>query len=228
MVLSTHQPYFCPHAGFFLKAHLSDIFVILDSVQFPRGTTWITRNRFKNDQGTLWLTIPVCKKGLGLQPINRVRIYPGGRWAAKHLASFKHAYGHAPYFADHLKFIEEIFSAGFQRLIDMNMAIIRHLLQSLKIKSQIRLLSQTGIQKRGTALLIDICRRMGADTFLTQKSAVNHLDEILFRKEGIQLRYFNAPTPVYPQLWGDFIANLSMFDMVFNCGPKARDILLAG
>jgi len=228
MILSTLPPSFCPHTGFFLKAHLSDVVVILDSVQFPRGTTWITRNRFKNDQGTLWLTIPVYKKGLGLQRINRVRIDHSGRWADKHAASFKHAYGYAPYFSDHLRFIEEIFVARFQRLIDMNMAIIRHLMQSLKIGTEIRLLSETGIQNKATPLLIDICKLMGADTFLVQKSAGKYLQEALFGEKGIQLRYFNPTMRVYPQLWGDFITNLSMFDMVFNCGPKARDILIAG
>ena len=73
MILSTSQPYFSPFPGFFLKAFLSDIFVILDEVQFPRGTTWLTRNRFKNDQGTLWMTVPVWKKGLGLQKIKEER-----------------------------------------------------------------------------------------------------------------------------------------------------------
>jgi hypothetical protein len=67
MIVSANQPYFFPYPGFFYKAHHSDIFVILDTVQFPRGTTWITRNRFKNHQGSLWMTLPVRKKGLGLQ-----------------------------------------------------------------------------------------------------------------------------------------------------------------
>ena len=59
MILSANQPYFAPFAGFFHKAILADVFVLLDEVQFPRGTTWMNRNRFKNDQGTLWMTIPV-------------------------------------------------------------------------------------------------------------------------------------------------------------------------
>jgi len=74
MILSTNQPYFAPYPGFFYKAHLSDCLVILDDVQFPHKTTWISRNRFKNDQGTFWMTIPVLKKGLGLQKISQVRI----------------------------------------------------------------------------------------------------------------------------------------------------------
>ncbi|MGD9090852.1 MAG: WbqC family protein, partial [Desulfobacterales bacterium] len=64
MIISTQQPYFIPYPGFFYKAWQSDVFVILDTVQFPQGTTWTSRNRLKNDQGALWLTVPVWKKGL--------------------------------------------------------------------------------------------------------------------------------------------------------------------
>jgi hypothetical protein len=84
MILSTYQPYFAPFPGFFHKMLLSDIFVLLDEVQFPRGTTWITRNRFKHDQGSLWITVPVRKKGLGLQRINEVKICHEAPSARKH------------------------------------------------------------------------------------------------------------------------------------------------
>ncbi|NVM57926.1 MAG: WbqC family protein [Desulfobacterales bacterium] len=50
MIVSAYQPFFSPFPAFFYKAHLSDLMVILDDVQFPLRTTWITRNRFKNDQ----------------------------------------------------------------------------------------------------------------------------------------------------------------------------------
>ncbi len=31
--------------------------------------------------------------------------------------------------------------------------------------------------------------------------------------------------PVYPQLYGDFIPNLSLLDLLFNCGPDSLKIL---
>jgi hypothetical protein len=142
MIVSTHQPYFSPFSGFFYKAYLADVFVVLDTVQFPRGTTWISRNRFKNDQGTLWLTIPVWKKGLGLQRIHEVRVCHEFRWAAKHLASLKSAYAKAPYFADHMPFLEEAYLARFEKLIDLNLTIIRYLFRQLKIDTEIKLLSE--------------------------------------------------------------------------------------
>lgn len=228
MILSTNQPYFSPFAGFFLKAHRSDVFILLDNVQFPRGTTWMSRNRFKNDQGTLWMTIPVCKKGLGLQAIDAVKICREGRWRTKYPASLAAAYANAPYYRDHVEFIQRMFSPGFERLVDLNLAIIDYLMEQLGVVTEVRRASELGVQQKGSALLVEICRRLGASTYLTRRCAAKYLDVNLFRTAGIRLRTFEPSCRVYPQLWGDFIADLSAFDLLFNCGPKAHAILTAG
>ena len=226
MIISTHQPYFIPYPGFFYKARQSDIFVILDTVQFPQGTTWISRNRLKNDQGTLWLTVPVWKKGLGLQRICDVRICHAFRWVTKHLASLRSAYARAPYVADHLPFIEDTYWTRFEKLIDLNLAFIHYLFRQLHIETEIKLLSELGIQSSGNHLLVDICRQLSASVYLAQAAAVNYLDSSLFQKAGLQIQSIKPPVWIYPQLWGPFIGNLSILDMLFNCGPKAQDILL--
>lgn len=228
MILSAHQPYFAPYPGFFHKASLSDVFVLLDEVQFPRGTTWVSRNRFKHHQGTLWITIPVRKKGLGLQKINEVRICHEGRWHKKHWESLKTAYANAPYFPDHRDFLEAVFSERLERLADLNRKVIGYLAEALGVKTPILRLSELGVAATGTRRLVEICRIVGASRFLAQSSARKYLDEDLFQAAGVALSFFNPLSPVYPQLWGDFLPNLSVFDLVFNCGPRARDMLLGG
>ena len=225
MIISTNQPYFLPFPGFFYKAHLSDVFVILDTVQFPRGTTWTSRNRFKHDQGTLWLTVPVWKKGLGLQRIDEVRICHEFRWSIKHLQSLKTAYARAPYFGDHLPFIETTYRKGFEKLVEFNMVFIRYLFRQLNIETEIKLLSELGIQTTGNQMLVEICRRLGASVYLAQRAAVKYLDGGLLQREGVEVQPIKQPACIYPQLWGAFIPNLSSFDLLFNCGPKAHDIL---
>ena len=227
MILSANQPYFFPFPGIFLKSFLSDIFVVLDEVQFPRGTTWLTRNRFKNDQGTIWMTIPVWKKGIGLQKINDVKICYEGRWQKKHLASLRSAYARSPYLRNHIDFAERIFLSEFERLIDLNLTILRYLKKHLLINTKIILLSELGIEATGIHLLLEVCRRLGADSYLAQLPAKKYLDANLFRDAGISLKFFSIPSLVYPQLWGDFIPNLSAFDLLLNCGPKAHEILIA-
>ena len=226
MIVSAHRPYFCPYPGFFYKAMKSDIVVLLDDLQYPRGTTWINRNRFKNDQGCLWMTVPVWKKGLGLQKINEVRICHEGRWQRKYLETLKVAYGNAPYLRDHIHLFKEFFSPRCDALIDMNLAMIRYLMDVLGIETEIVLLSRMNMRGKGSSLLIDVCRFLGGSVFLAQRSASTYLDEILFQEAGIRLLYVTPPSIVYPQLWGDFIGNLSVFDLIFNCGPKSRDIML--
>lgn len=53
------QPYFVPYAGYFRLLAAADVFVILDTVQFPRRG-WVHRNRLPNRSGEPeWFTIPL-------------------------------------------------------------------------------------------------------------------------------------------------------------------------
>jgi len=173
------------------------------------------------------MTVPVWKKGLGLQKIDDVRICHEGRRTKKHLESLKQAYAHAPYFADHLQFTEKLFSTTFYKLIDFNMAIIDHLMLYLGVDTEIRRLSELNIKTGGDHLLIEICRYFDASDYVAPAAAGKYLNADLFEKAGIELHYVKPRVFVYPQLWGDFIPDLSAFDLLFNCGPKAREIIFS-
>jgi hypothetical protein len=226
MILSATRPYFAPFPGFFYKAHLADRLVILDDVQFPNATTWITRNRFKGHQGMLWMTIPVWRKGRSLQKIRDVRICHEGLWAYKHVHSFMTAYKRAPFFSDHADFIEGLFSARHEPLLDFNMEIIQYLLRELDIDTELILQSELGVDSNGMQVLVDLCVACETDRLLIQKAAQAHVDVAILKGAGIQVEFFRYESPVYPQLWGSFVPNLSAFDLLFNCGPKSHDILM--
>jgi hypothetical protein len=222
MIVSAARPYFCPYPGYFAKILACDIFVILDEVQFPQGSTWITRNRFKNDQGTLWMSIPVKKKGLGLQKISDVKICHEGRWRKKHLTSLHQAYLHAPYRDEYMGIFERSFSSGQESIFEMNMEIVSYVLGELGCTTRIIRMSDLGIQEKGTRLIVDICLALKATHYLVQESARKWLDNILFERSGIEVEFYNPPAQIYPQLWGSFVPNLSIFDLLFTCGPKTK------
>ena len=62
MKVACHQPAYLPWPGFFCKAMKADVIVLLDGVQFPRGTSRVNRNRIKTPGGQTWLTVPVLKR----------------------------------------------------------------------------------------------------------------------------------------------------------------------
>jgi hypothetical protein len=225
MIVSAARPYFCPYPGYFAKILASDIFVILDDVQFPLGSTWITRNRFKNDQGTLWMGIPVWKKGLGLQKIQDVKVCHEGRWHKKHLASLHQAYLHAPYRDEHMGILEKLSSSGQESIIEMNMEIISYVLKELGCTTKLIRMSDLGIKGKGTRLIVDICLALNARCYLVQASGRKWLDGISFERSGVEVKLYKPQTRVYPQLWGPFIPDLSIFDLLFTCGPKIKSYM---
>jgi hypothetical protein len=42
-----------------------------------------------------------------------------------------------------------------------------------------------------------------------------------FEAAGIQVRFQEFVCPTYPQLWGEFVPNLSLIDFWMNQGPGA-------
>jgi hypothetical protein len=225
VIVTTHQPIFLPWIGFFYKALLADLVVLLDDVQFARGFTWVNRNRLKCDQGELWLTVPVKKKGRGLQKISDVEVLDEGNWPRRFYQGISQNYVHAPYFADHRAFLKDLMQMRWRKLVELNIAAIYYLAGSLGIGNKVVLQSSLQIQSQGSELLVKITKETGADVYLTPLVSKKYVDENLFTQQGINVQFFNFIPPVYPQLWGEFLCNLSALDLLLNCGGKSLEVI---
>jgi hypothetical protein len=227
MVVATHQPIFLPWPGFFFKAIHTDCLVLLDNVQFPRGRGWMNRNRLKSEQGELWLTVPVHKKGLGLQSIREVKVFSDSNWRRKHLRGVRQNYANAPYLAEHFPSLKSIYDDSHELLVELNVALIRYFFEVLHIETELVMQSDLGVVGRGTDLVVRICRYMGAGRYLTFPIAAKYLRSEDFERERVGLQLTRFESPVYPQLWGGFLSNLSVLDLLLNCGPKSEVVLSA-
>jgi len=227
-IVAVHQPIFLPWPGFFHKAAHSDYLVLLDNVQFPRGRSWLTRNRLKNENGEVWLTVPVLRKGRELQTIGRVEIHNENAWRRKHLACIRQNYVNAPYFSDYFVGIEIIYQKNHSILADFTTELLSFFLKELSLKTEVIRQSELGITGKGTDLFVGICEYLSADLYCSLPSAEKHIDKEAMRKHKIRIIRANFRPPVYPQLWGDFIYNLSILDLLLNCGPKSRQLIVGG
>jgi hypothetical protein len=225
MIAACYQPYFMPWPGFFAKAMRADLMVLLDDVQFPLGSSWVSRNRIKTKDGQLWLSVPVLRKGRSLQKIHEVEIFNQSGWGKKLCQRLAFAYHHAPYLTDHQPFFDRVFHKRWTHLLPLNLTVLDYLRGTLELKTPFQRSSQLRIVATGTSLLVEICRRLGADVYLSSAPGRKYIDEELFRQAGIEVRYFKFRPPAYPQLWGSFLPNLSVVDILFNCGPRSRQII---
>jgi hypothetical protein len=88
MILSIHQPNYLPWLGFFDKIKQSDIFVIFDNVQYPRGKNHFSnRNKIKIPNKGKWLTVPVAGKS-EIKNFNEIG-FKNDTWKEEHLRLLK-------------------------------------------------------------------------------------------------------------------------------------------
>ena len=221
MILSVHQPQYLPWLGYFDKIAKSDCFVFLDCVQYKKRE-FQNRNKIRTKDGWIWLTVPVISKSKGFQLINEVLINSSIGWQNKHLKSIICCYKNAKYFNEHIGFFENIYNKKFEKLIDINLAIIYYLLEQFSIKTKIFFESSLSISTKKTQRIIDICKKLNADTYLSGIGGKDYLDEELFEKENIKLIYQDFKHPVYKQCYEPFIPYMSVIDFLFNCGKEFK------
>src|SRR5262245_61030054 len=92
MILAAHQLHYLPWLRYFHKIAQSDVFVILDNIQFTKND-WHNRNKIKGPQGAMILTVPVLHK-FG-QPLSEVQIDNKQPWRRKHWGSISGNYSKA-------------------------------------------------------------------------------------------------------------------------------------
>lgn len=226
MVVTIHQPEHLPWLGFFNKIRQADVFVVLDHVQYRRRY-FQNRNRIRGSEGPLWLTVPVRVKGRYDQPINEVEIDTEGhpRWTRQCWNSLRHCYAKAPFFSDHAEFFESLYARRWTRLADFNQEIIHYLLAALGIRVEVVRSSTLDLTGRKGDLMLETCRKLGADAYLSGISGRAYLDEIAFTDAGIALRFQEFHHPIYRQLHEPFIPCLSTVDLLFNHGPASLDVI---
>jgi len=218
------QPGYLPWIGFFDLAAKSDIFVILDCVQYDKRS-WRNRNRIRTPDGWQWLTVPVITKGRYLQRIDETRIDNTKNWAQKHLTAIATHYSRSPYFADYFGLLEEVLRRDWEYLLELDMRLIRALDDAFGLGTNYVMASSLSPSGRKMELLIDICKKVGANRYLNGDTGRAYLREEPFEQNGIALEFHNYTHPVYRQCYDGFVSHMSAIDLLFNYGRRSREFI---
>lgn len=222
-----HQPNFLPWLGYFHKISLVDDFVFFDDVQFPRGKTFGNRVKIKTNNGELWLTVPVLSKG-ELQAFNAILINNTAPWQRKIMKTIELSYSKAKYFEKYHKSFSEVFLAPYERLIDLNVSLIKYIVKEIGLNVEMHFSSEVvGDEESSEEKIISILKNLGATGYVTGSGvgSLRYIDEERFGQENIGIQWQKFISPVYPQLWGPYIPDLSIIDLLFNCGEDSLGML---
>jgi hypothetical protein len=222
-IASIHQPQYLSYLGFFQKLSCCDIFVVMDNVQFDRRGLQ-NRNKIKNQKGEQWLTVPVCHTVRDEEYINQMLINPDQPWVQKQWGSIMTNYAKAPFFDLYAPALQEILNLGWTHLCDLNMVLTRWVMEHLSIKIPIVYLSTLDVEGSKSELLVNICKTIGADTYLSGPGGRQYMNLLSFETGGIKVHWQEFNFPTYEQLFPElgFIPYLSILDTLFCCGPNTR------
>lgn len=224
MICGIHQLHYLPWLRYFDKIARSDVFVILDNIQYNKSG-WQNRNKIKGDGGPMLLSVPVHAPHGCL--LHEVTIDDTQPWRRKHLQAIRQQYGRAPYFTQYADFLDETYTRVWKTLNALNRHMLAFFLQALGIHTRVAYSSDFNVPGIATGRLINLIRAVGADTYFSGAYALDcYLDAAQLASAGIGLRLQDWRAPVYPQLHGPFVADLSVLDLLMQCGPDSLDVLM--
>jgi hypothetical protein len=219
------QPRFFPGLHYLHRMMVADVFVIFDSVQFnPRHEE--NRGKVKAAQGAEWLTVPMRKTSRE-QLISDTRIDHSQAWQRKLLRTIRHLYGKAPCYETYAPAIERILEAPYETLTELDRASWEPALRLLGVRCRFVCSSELPVSGKGPRLLLDICKHLGADTYLSGTFGREYLDTDTFVREGVKVLFHEYHYRPYRQCHEGFLPFLSYLDTLFNVGLE-RDAVLAG
>lgn len=215
------QSSFIPWRGYFDFVASVDLFVFHDDLQYTKGD-WRNRNRIKTSKGTEWLTVPIHYHKVS-QLICETLIDNSTSWSVKHINKWKAEYRAAPHLDDVLDILHGIEDCQEKTISQLNLKSIRRICEYLNISTPMLQSSELSLTGNKTDRLIDLLKKLNASTYLSGPSADTYLDKEAFRRNGIQLEYKSYDYTPYPQLWGEFVGEVTVLDLIANCGPEAKN-----
>ena len=111
----------------------------------------------------------------------------GARWRKKHVLSLKASYGRAPHFDRIFPRLDAVYAAQDWRLLnDFNWALLAVILELVGHSAPVLRSSALGLEGMATARLIDLCRKLDADTYLSGAyAATQYLDTAGLAAAGV-------------------------------------------
>lgn len=231
MIVSIMQPAYLPWLGYFNRLQLSDLTIVLDHVQMDRSskTRFANRNKIRTPQGWSWLTVPIHTKGLhGELFLDRIRVRNEEPWGEKMWRSIASNYRRTTHFETYAAPIRDALAREWSLLSALNWRLTEHLMKALGVELPVIFSSTLDVRSAKSDLIVDLCRHVGATTYISGPFGRDYLVRQAFVEAGVDLVFHDYDHPEYRQAFAGFEPYMSVIDVLFNHGPEAAAIIARG
>ena len=233
IIISGHQPVYLPWLGLFHKLSLCDKFVYMDTVQYLDGD-WNNRNKIKTPNREFLLTVPINKKESKQKNINEIKISNNSEnakefWQRKHWETIKVNYKKAPFFHHYAEDIEKMYlNTEWKNLVDLCWYQFNYFKSCLGINEcEVIRMSEVDFLGKKDELILNQCKKLNGSAVVFGEQGINYVNIEKFNKEKKYIYFQNYNHPTYEQRFNSFVSHMSVLDLLFNCGPESKKILMS-
>lgn len=196
----------------YMTAVLSHEPVYIEAHGVFQKQTWRNRCQILTAQGVDTLIVPVVE-GRSKRPIREARIDYRQPWLNRHRRAIQTAYGKAPYFEHYNEAFERVFQQRPAFLFDLNWEVLTICLHFLGTEKS--LLPTEAYFSVENQWVVDGRNQIHPKRPFTERS---------FYRPRAYRHVFGLPTGE-GAIQEQFFPNLSILDLLFTQGPRARQIL---
>ena len=215
------QSNYIPWKGYFDLLHSVDPFIFHDDIQYTKND-WRNRNKIKTPSGAQWITIPCGTNEKRL--IYEVELKDAS-WQRKHWNKIKNNYQKSPFWNLYGNFFEEFYLGHkWTNLSHLNQYLIKIIAKEfLGIKNIVFDDSRKyNLTEKKELRVLELLNKVGATCYISGPAAKDYIQEENFKNQGVELSWFEYTSyPEYDQMHGEFIHDVSILDLLFNCGPDS-------
>jgi hypothetical protein len=169
-----------------------------------------------------WLTIPVNHNSLH-QKISETKIC-NHLWKRKHLQAIELNYKKSPFYSEVFPVISNFYNIETELISEINQTIITKICALLNIQTKFISSEELNLQGDKTEKLIDACKKLNANVYVSGPIAKNYIENNLFESENINLEWFDYTSyDLHNQMHLPLQHNVSIIDTLFNLGVEKTE-----
>ena len=207
------QPYFFPGISYFNLIHCCDTFVILDDYNFIKKG-WINRNRFLENGNEKLISVPLSKASQN-KLISEVYTNDIKKFKIKFFKFILNNYTERPI----LRKLKDQTPSNEVSIAELNIIYLKLIIEHFNLKTV--LIKSSNLDERtdnfrGQERIINICKQIGATTYINPIAGSKLYNAKQFSNNDITLKFLSPQYLEYRHTSEYFIPNLSILDLIFN------------
>jgi len=229
------QPYFLPYIGAFQMINAVEKYVVYGAVNY-QNDGWFHRNRMiLKNQGQIFFYVSMIRASIH-KTYNEIYVDPSKIWRDKILKTYVFNYSKTQYFSETKELLETILYCDYENIVDFNYNSLQVICDYLGIGEKLHRIPEheaaveayirqneeerceSELVEIKTLRIVRICQLLKANTYYNPIGGIDIYKKEVFENFGLHLRFLKTLDIVYRQDSVGFIPNLSIIDVLSNCG----------